>query len=50
MTLFNKLGRELDKKLDGWRGTIPLISVYILAGIMLFGGIILFNAWYQGYL
>ncbi len=50
MTLFNKVGRELDKKLDGWRGTTFLLFIKILAVGLFFGGVFLFNASVKGYL
>jgi len=41
MTLFNKIGRELDKKLDGWKDTILYLSAKILLIAIIFSGLII---------
>lgn len=45
MQLFNKVGRELDKKLDGWNETIIYLSVKILLGAIVFSWFIILIAW-----
>jgi len=45
MQLFNKVGRELDKKLDGWKDTIFYLSAKVLLGAIIFGGFIMLIAW-----
>ncbi len=50
MTLINKVGREIDKKLDGWRGTSFLLFINITALGAIFGGLILLSAFIKSYL